>query len=521
MPTLSSSQTFSTMSADLARPLETRITDFDFQKYAKFKPHSVIIQKKFIHYSYDENGNRIIVKHDLSQKNAASLMNLEKGASGQWNGYMSPATRRKVKGIIENYLTAVQLNTSMSFPKSFPSQEVYPSFLTLTLPSSQIHCDNDIKKECFLRFIEWLTGEKEKGASGWGVKNYIWVAETQKNNNIHFHLILDRALPADRINRKWNQIIERLGYVTRFRNRQNYIYRNGWFVRKEMLNQRIDQKKKAFRAMSKKFVRHDAVNDEKKRQLQAYKNGIAENWNNPPSTKIHAIQNIKKLTAYVSKYMTKAPEINIRLRDGETLIEENGKYFIQTEQVEKQTSIEGFDIETVSTDRREVKVNFRNRYIRGRVWGASKMLHSDNLSPYTVALETFSMVSTTTFDYRKVTISEPVYTQNIFGETIFSHMHKVQVENVVKDTKRDIAPPDIDHDASRFVQFLKESYVPQKDIDKATARAGEHFRHYGGEIIPLENPQKDILKMYSPLMYKRYAGYYTELYHKLYAGADA
>lgn len=507
------------MSAAFTRPTENRITEFDFQKYAKFKPQSVIIQKKFVSYSYDEFGNQQIVKPDMSQKNTNSLLNLEKGASGQWNGYMSPGTRRKVKGIIENYLTAVQLNTSMSFPKSFPSTEVYPTFLTLTLPAKQIHCDNDIKKECFLRFIEWLTGDREKGASGWGVKNYIWVAEMQKNGNIHFHLIIDRGLPAKRINEKWNQIIERLGYVTRFRNKQNYIYKNGWFVRKDMLNERVEQKRKACRAGSMAFKKADAVNDEKKRQLEAYKNGISCNWNNPPSTKIHAIQNIRKLTAYISKYMTKAPEVNIKLQDGETLIEENGKYFIETETVEKSESIEGHAIETVSKDRKEVKVNFRSRYIRGRVWGASKLLHTDNLSPYTVALETVSMVTTTTFDYRTVMISEAVNTTDIFGERVFSHMIKVPKENVVKESVRDFAPANIDKDAARYVEFLTEQHVPKKDIEKATARAGDHFQHYGGVIVPLEDPQKDILKMYSPNMYARYADHYQQMFATLYPSA--
>lgn len=505
----------------ILRPTQTAQTDFDFEKYAKFKAHSVIIQKRWRRYSYDENGNRTVVKPDLSQKNAVSLANLEKGASGQWNGYMSPATRRKVKGIVENYLTAVQLNTSMMFPKSFPSQEVYPAFLTLTLPAKQIHCDNEIKKECFLRFIEWLTTSKDKSGSGWNVKNYIWVAETQKNGNIHFHLIIDRALPREAINRKWNQFLERLGYVTRFRNCQKYIYRSGWFVRQDMLKERISQKQKACRATSQAFNKHDAVNAEKKRQLESYKKGTAENWNNPPSTKIHAIHNIKKLTAYVSKYMTKAPEVNVKLYDGETLVEENGKYFIETELVERQTSIEGHDIETVHNHRKEVKVNFRTRYIRGRVWGASKLLHADNVNPYTVALETISAVTTTTYDYRTVSVRKAVHTVDIWGNQVFSHMAEIKQENVVKEISQDFQAPVVDYDAARYVQFLTEAHIPQKDIDKATARAGDHFRHAGGLIVPLQFPQKEILRAYSPAMYDRYANYYRNMFQTLYPAESA
>src|SRR5690606_26471961 len=99
-----------------------------FTKKAKFKPHAVIISKGFRR------------AEPVKQENANSLFNLQKGAAGQYNGYMSPATRRRVKGIVENFLTAVQLNTSMQFPKSFPSSEVYPTFVTLTLPCTQHHC---------------------------------------------------------------------------------------------------------------------------------------------------------------------------------------------------------------------------------------------------------------------------------------------------------------------------------------------------------------------------------------------
>lgn len=505
------------MLADTIRPSFTTTTEFDFEKYVKIKPNSVISQKRFVHYSYDENGNRTVVKHSVTQKNSVSLSNLAIGAAGQYNGYMSPATRRKVNGIIQNYLEAVQLNTSMKFPNSFPSQEVYPTFLTLTLPADQLHCDNLIKKNCFFRFIEWLTGDKEKGASGWGVKNYIWVAETQKNGRIHFHMIIDRALPADRINRKWNQFIERLGYVTFFKLDQQDKYKKGWFVDKEQMKYRLADKQKACRAAGKKFDRSEAVNEEKKRQLETYRRGVANNWNNPPSTKIHSIQSIRKLSAYVSKYMTKAPEPNIQLSEGEKLVEENGKFFIETQKVKHFVSIEGHEIEThQEPERRSVKVDFRNRYIRGRVWGASQLLHSDNLNPYTVALEITSMVSTTTYEYRTVTVSQPAYTTNIFGEKVFSHMEKVNKVNVLKESNRDLAPVVVDYDASCVLQFLKEGYVPEADIKKATARAGEFFARAGGEIIPMETPTKDMLKLYFPKMYDRYASHYKTLFCTLY-----
>jgi hypothetical protein len=485
-------------------PSEIKVTDFKFERYAKFKPHSVIVQKRWT------------TNVERTQSNSNSLMNLEKGAAGQYNGYLSPGTRRKVKGIIENYLTAVQFSTSMVFPKSFPSKEVYPTFMTLTLPGKQYHCDNDVK-DIFSRFMEYLTGSKERGNSGWNVRNYIWVAETQKNGNIHFHVILDRAIPGKRINEEWNRMIERLGYVTRFRNRQEYIYSMGFYVRKNMMAAAIERDKKTARQKSAKFDLQESRKKEAKRQKEAYEKGRNGNWNNPPTTQIHAIHNIKKLTAYVAKYMTKEPEIvNVPLQPGESLIQENGHYFIQTEKIEKRETIEGIEVETVSTDRRPIKVSFQTRHLRGRIWGASKKLHTADLSPLTIALESWSRVTTTSYEHRPVKIQQPVYTVNIFGENVFSHMQETIQVNTITSQNSNYDPPVVDYDANRWVQFLSEEHVSQAEIDRATAKAGEHFSHYGGIIIPLDFPQKDLLKAYSPNMYVRYEQHYKDMFNTLY-----
>jgi hypothetical protein len=500
--------------AQIIQPAPSKITDFKFEKYAKFKPHSVIIQKKFVNYTYDENGVQSVVKY--SQTNTNSLVNLDKGKSGQYNGYMSPATRRKVKGIIENYLTAVQLSTSMQFPKSFPSTEVYPTFLTLTVPGKCLHDDNTMK-EYFSRFMEYLTGSKEKGNSGWNVKNYIWVAETQKNGNIHFHVILDRGLPAGRIQEEWNRVLERLGYVTWFRNRQNYIYANGFFVRKEMMKQAIERSREHAKKTSQKFDIKAARDLEKKRQKEAYERGMASNWKNPPTTKIHAIHNIQKLTAYVAKYMTKAPEmIHVPLEKNEKLIQENGAYFIETENVEVGLAMDSGTTETFSTDRRPITVSFTNRRLRGRIWGSSQALHSDNLTPFTVPLETFSRVTTTTYKPETMKIKRGVYTTNMFGEQVFVRMETIEETKISTVTTTDYDPPVQDHDAVSWVNWLTEEHVPQADIDKATARAGDHFAHMGGIIIPLEAPQKDLLKAFKPEFYERYAAHYQQLFANLY-----
>jgi hypothetical protein len=492
--------------AQILAPQPERQVLYQFAEYAKFKPHSVIIHKRFINTTN-------------TQENTKSLANLDN--RNEYNGYLSDGSRRKVKGIIENFLTAVQLNCSLEFPESFPSLEVYPTFLTLTLPSKQMHCDNVIKKECFFRFMEYLQGEKENSLSGWNVKNFIWVSETQKNGNIHFHVILDRAIPADRLGRVWNRYLERLGYVTDYRNTQQYIYQDGFKVRKGMLDMALIQARKHCKATGQKFVRAEWVKKESKRQLQAYTNGMAANWQNPPSSKIHAIRDIKKLTAYVSKYMTKEPIPVLTLPQGETLEKRpNGYYAVG---VEKSTIYcptyhpdgritDGLEVIETPYEMK-VSVKFDTRRLRGRIWGASKDLHTEAIAPLQIVLEMNEKHRITT---RNVHVrNRNVWREktDLFGQKNYDR-HVIQEEYVTYDETEYWLEPIQDIDAKKYVDDLRFA-VSAADRQKATERAGPMFASYG-EIIPLSTPQKDLLPSISPPMWERYRAHYKSMFSMLY-----
>ena len=83
------------------------------------------------------------------------------------------------------------------------------NFITLTLSSEQAHSDLKIKKECLQPFLDY-------SRKVWGVKDYLWRAEAQKNGNIHFHIVTDRYIPWSEIRNVWNRHQERLGYVSKF-----------------------------------------------------------------------------------------------------------------------------------------------------------------------------------------------------------------------------------------------------------------------------------------------------------------
>lgn len=80
------------------------------------------------------------------------------------------------------------------------------NFITLTMPSMQKHATSEITKECLNQF---LTECREK----FGLKNYVWRLEFQKNGNAHYHIATDSYIPWHESKLIWNRCLNRLGYV--------------------------------------------------------------------------------------------------------------------------------------------------------------------------------------------------------------------------------------------------------------------------------------------------------------------
>jgi hypothetical protein len=89
-------------------------------------------------------------------------------------------------------------------------------FLTLTMPKQLTDLS---AKECNSKLLQpmllWL---KRK----YGIKNYIWKLEYQKNGTIHYHLTIDEFINMSNTRSKWNQILRNHGlladYYEKYRN---------------------------------------------------------------------------------------------------------------------------------------------------------------------------------------------------------------------------------------------------------------------------------------------------------------
>jgi hypothetical protein len=160
---------------------------------------------------------------------------------GQFNGYLSVKGKSRIKKILSPWLNSV-----IEFRKAKAQVKVpkrpYLTFVTLTLPAAQKHNDCEIKRVALNYFLINLQRR-------YNVQQYFWICETQKNGNLHFHIIVDSYIKWQSVRELWNVSIEKLGYVSAFEREHKH--------------------------------------------------------RNPNSTDIHKIQNLDSIESYVMKYVSK------------------------------------------------------------------------------------------------------------------------------------------------------------------------------------------------------------------------
>ena len=145
------------------------------------------------------------------------------------------------------------------------------SFITLTLPSKQVHNDLEIKK-CLNLFLTRLR-------QTYDVKNYVWKAELQQNENIHFHLIIDKYIHFKAVRYYWNKSINTLGYVDHYAAKMSKLTLKDYA---EMRGKPVSE------------------------CLSSYQFGNATKWQEPPTEQAVSIRHKGQLANYLAKYIAKS-----------------------------------------------------------------------------------------------------------------------------------------------------------------------------------------------------------------------
>ncbi len=162
--------------------------------------------------------------------------------------------------------------------KTYTGKEIYNfkmCFLTLTLPSKQMHPTSEITAKCLNQFItEVKTTHK--------MDNYVWRLEFQKNGNVHYHLVTDTFVSFHYARNCWNRIISKLGYV------EPYTAKHSAMSLNDYCTVYSDNGKNDFPLLAKRYAL-----------------GKSEKWKNPPSVDVKSVVSNKNIAYYISKYFSK------------------------------------------------------------------------------------------------------------------------------------------------------------------------------------------------------------------------
>lgn len=189
-------------------------------------------------------------------------------------GRISKPAKRKIEKAI-NYLSIISTKQKVFIKEIGKSIDFKLTFVTLTLPSRQIHSDQQIRRDCMHHF---LTTACRK----WNITRYVCRSERQENGNLHFHFVCQNFIPHQELRDVWNNIINKLGYVDEYRQSMKEYHKAGCTIRKDLI----------------KYWPETA-------QKKAYKTGIANDWSSPNTTDIHSLRFINNIPNYICKYMSK------------------------------------------------------------------------------------------------------------------------------------------------------------------------------------------------------------------------
>lgn len=143
----------------------------------------------------------------------------EKEKPKPYSGEMSAGSRKRLREACE--LMFEITDEKRYIDRKQKREIVYKiGFLTLTLATPQEHLtDRQLKEELLAPFLRKL--------KRFGLVNYIWKAELQKNGNIHFHIFVDCWIGHREIRKIWNRLQAKFHFISSFANKHGHFNPNG------------------------------------------------------------------------------------------------------------------------------------------------------------------------------------------------------------------------------------------------------------------------------------------------------
>lgn len=211
---------------------------------------------------------------------SGQIMSEANKAKAKHNPELSPRSRKRIRNAV-NWLSLLSAPKRSKYYKGKDSRKFKIGFWTLSLPSKQMHTHAKIKSKCLNNFLTVMRQRHQ-------MRNYIWVAELQRNGNIHFHITTDVYVHYAEIRRIWNQSLQILGYIDQYSN----TFGNLTF-----------DEYKYWRCQDRK------VDDQV--LLKSFNHGQNTRWRDPNTTDVKSVRHVRSLAAYLSKYLAKGEQKQI------------------------------------------------------------------------------------------------------------------------------------------------------------------------------------------------------------------
>jgi hypothetical protein len=169
--------------------------------------------------------------------------------------------------------------------KSYSGREIFNfkiNFITLTLPSQQVHNTAEITNSCLNQFLIEMSARVK-------MCNYVWRLEFQKNGNVHYHIVTDTYIDYQLVQKVWNRIINKLGYVDVYTKKFSSMN----FEQYRQSQQYTDNSD--FYVLQKRYIK-----------------GVSEKWRNPRSVDVVSCSSNKQIASYISKYFGNNDKNSVR-----------------------------------------------------------------------------------------------------------------------------------------------------------------------------------------------------------------
>jgi hypothetical protein len=248
---------------------------FTVVQKASIRPNKIVFYAQFINNLIKEKTNETPVSNAVRQevRNMGLPIRVQPAVNTH-NFELSKKASARIKAKV-SWLYELSKSKTVIPTKGKPMYSFKMNFITLTLPALQQHTTAEITSICLNQF---LTECKSK----FGLRNYVWRLEFQKNGNAHYHIASDTYIDYTSCKLIWNRCLNKLGYVARYQEKMQGM------TFEQYREQYSNNGEVPFNTLRERFGR-----------------GCATRWDSPNTVDVRAVGSARNIAFYISKYITK------------------------------------------------------------------------------------------------------------------------------------------------------------------------------------------------------------------------